>query len=144
MPSPMEELNRLRIALDIASWLMAAGRHSTEAANANSIGWSITMGTLRVFGADLRCGYVPSPETRAEVVRIMAMFEQRAAICGASHNLAVAAKRAPVESGLVKCPQCGHKVFCQDLNSHERVMCGACATGFSPARLRGKVEGERA
>lgn len=83
-----EELARLKVALDIASWLMAGGRHSTEAANANEIGWSITMQLLRDIGGKFRPDYVPSPETRAAVVRIMEMFEQRAAIAQASRNIA--------------------------------------------------------
>lgn len=88
MPSLTQELNRLRVALDIASWLLAAGRHSTEAANANDVGWSLTMQLMRDFGADFQREYVPSEDTRREVVRIMAMFEERVALCGASHNAA--------------------------------------------------------
>lgn len=88
MATAQEDLNRLRVALEIASWLMAGGRHSTEAANANEVGWTITMETLRQIGADFRDGYVPSEDTKREVVRIMEMFEQRAVIAEASHNIA--------------------------------------------------------
>ncbi len=86
MPSPTEDLNRLRKALDIACWLLAAGRHSSEASASTEVGKSRTMHTLRAFGADYKSDYVPSENTWREVVRIMAMFEGRAARCEASHK----------------------------------------------------------
>lgn len=86
MPSP-EDFNRLNKALEIASWLVGGGRHSAEAATANEVGWAITMQTLRDFGAEFEWDYVPSEKTRREVVRIMEMFEERAAVCQAAHNL---------------------------------------------------------
>ncbi len=86
MPSAVEDIARLRVAINIASWLMASDIPSINVASADDAEWTRVMDILRTKDRTIRKDYLPPAETRKEVAGIMVLFEERRAIVQAAHK----------------------------------------------------------